>query len=134
MNRKEVLSEIEATLGHIPIVFRAIPDSTLEYEWEIYKKLQLEEGLIPPKYRAFIGLAIAALTRCPYSNYYYTENARLNGSSNEEIEAVVHFTKTASSWSTYVNGLQIPLPLYKKEIDQINNHIKKITKVHIMSE
>ncbi|MDP4116399.1 MAG: carboxymuconolactone decarboxylase family protein [Bacteroidota bacterium] len=133
MNRKQIDSEIEKTLGIIPSMFKSIPDSTIEAEWELFKKVQLEDGPIPQKYRELMGLAIAAATKCQYCTYFHTEVAKVNGATAEEIESTIHYAKMSSGWSTYVNGLQIPLNLFKKEIDQVCNYVKKNVSEHVMT-
>ncbi len=54
MNRKEIYKDIEETLGLVPSMFKAIPDSSLELEWKLFKQVQLAEGPIPNKYRELI--------------------------------------------------------------------------------
>ncbi len=60
MNRKQIYKEIEGTLGLVPGFFKVVPDSSLELEWQLMKRVQMEPGPIPNKYRNLIGLAIAA--------------------------------------------------------------------------
>ena len=67
MTRTEVYRDIEATLGILPSVFKELPDSSLEMEWNLFKRDQLESGPISSKNRHLIGLAIAATTKCQYS-------------------------------------------------------------------
>ena len=37
--------------GLVPSFFKAVPDSSLDLEWQLFKRVQLEEGLIPQKYK-----------------------------------------------------------------------------------
>ncbi len=46
--------------GHFEGFFKVVPDSSLELEWQLMKRVQMEPGPIPNKYRNLIGLAIAA--------------------------------------------------------------------------
>ena len=85
MDREQIYQEIEHTLGLVPSFFKMIPDSTLELEWELFKKVQLDESPIPNKYRELIGLAIAGVTKCRYCAFYHTEIARLFGASEDAI-------------------------------------------------
>ena len=126
MTRKEIYQEIEQFFGLVPAMFRAIPDSALELEWKLFRKLQVDEGPIPNKYKELMGVAIAAATRCRYCSYYHTELAKLNGATDAEIEDAVHFAKATAGWSTYVNGLQIDYEEFKGEIDQACEHVRKI--------
>jgi AhpD family alkylhydroperoxidase len=129
MTREEVYREIEGTLGLVPSMFRAIPDSSLEMEWELFKRVQLEEGPIPSKYRELIGLGMAAATRCRYCVLFHTEVAKLNGATDAEIEDALHFAKASAGWSTYVNGLQIDFDEFKREVRRIVEHVRSLQPV-----
>ena len=61
MTRQELYDEIEETLGLVPTVLKELPDSTLELEWQLYKKVQFEEGPVPNKYRELIGVTLPAV-------------------------------------------------------------------------
>ena len=86
MKRKEVYKEIEEVFGLVPDFFKLVPDSSLKLEWDLFKKVQMEEGPIPNKYRELIGVAVSAVTRCRYCAVYHTEVAKLNGATDAEIE------------------------------------------------
>lgn len=124
MNRQEVYREIEQAMGLVPAMFKALPDSSIEPEWELFKKVQVEETAIPNKYRELIGVGIAAIMKCRYCSYYHTELAKLNGATDAEIEDAVHFAKSSAGWSTYINGLQIDYDEFKSEIDHACEHIR----------
>ena len=124
MTRKQVYEEIEQTFGLVPSMFKEIPDSSLELEWQLFKRVQLEESPIPSKYRELIGLAIAGVTRCRYCAFYHTELAKLFGATEEEIEDALHYAKSSAGWSTYVNGLQIDFDQFKDEILQACEHVR----------
>jgi len=124
MDREGIYREMEDTLGLVPSFFKSIPDSTLELEWELFKKIELEETLIPNKYRELIGLAIAGVTKCRYCAFYHTEAARLFGASEEEIEDAMHYAKAVTGWSTYVNGLQLDLEQFKDEVLRVCEHVR----------
>ena len=123
MDREQIYSEMEHTLGLVPSFFKTIPDSCLELEWELFKRTEMDESPIPNKYRELIGLAIAGVTKCRYCAFFHTEAARLFGASEEEIENAVHYAKAVAGWSTYVNGLQIDLEQFKDEVLRICEHV-----------
>jgi AhpD family alkylhydroperoxidase len=116
--RKQIYGEIEEMFGLVPSMFKAIPDSSLDLEWELFKRVQFEEGPIPNKYRELIGLGIAATSKCRYCVLFHTEVAKLNGATDAEIEDAVHFAKSSAGWSAYINGLAIDYDQFKKEIQQ----------------
>ena len=101
MNRQEVYKQIESTLGLVPQFFKLLPDSTLELEWQLMQRVQMDEGAIPNKYRELIGVGIAATTKCAYCIFFHTEMAKLHGATDAEIEDAVHFAKSSAGWSAY---------------------------------
>lgn len=124
MSRDQIYKEIHETLGLVPSFIKAIPDSSLELEWELFKRIELEEGPIPNKYRELIGLGIAAATKCRYCTYFHTEAAKLNGATQEEIEDTVHYAKSSAGWSAYLNGLQFDYDQFKNEVQRICDHVR----------
>jgi len=122
--RHEVYQEIEQMMGLVPTMFKVLPDSSIEQEWELFKKVQIEETAIPNKYRELIGVAVAGIMKCKYCAYYHTEVAKLYGATDAEIEDAVHFAKSSAGWSTYINGLQVDYETFKSEIDQSCEHIR----------
>jgi len=124
MTREEVYKEIEDTFGLVPSFFKEVPDSSLELEWKLLKRVQFDEGPIPNKYRELIGVAISAVTKCRYCTLFHTEMARLNGATDAEIEDAVHFAKSTAGWSTYINGMQIDYDEFKFEVTRACEHAR----------
>jgi AhpD family alkylhydroperoxidase len=123
MDREQIYNEMEHTLGLVPDFFKMIPDSSLEMEWELFKRTELEDSSIPHKYRELMGIAIAGATRCRYCAFYHTEVARLFGASEEEIENASRYAKFSMGWSTYLNSLQADFDQFKDEVMQICEHV-----------
>jgi AhpD family alkylhydroperoxidase len=93
MKRQEIYREIEQMMGLVPSFFKAMPDSALELEWQLFNRVQVQDTAIPAKYRELIGSAVAATLRCPYCSYFHAEMAKLYGATDAEIEDAVHFAK-----------------------------------------
>jgi AhpD family alkylhydroperoxidase len=126
MPRQQVYKEIEDMFGLVPSMFKEVPDSSLEMEWRLFKQVQFEPGPIPNKYRELIGVALAAATKCRYCEVYHTELARLNGATDAEIEDAVHYAKSSTGWSTYINGLQIDFDTFKDEVLRACDHVRSM--------
>jgi AhpD family alkylhydroperoxidase len=124
MRREEVYKDIEGMFGFVPSFFKAVPDSSLDLEWKLMKRVQFDEGPIPNKYRELIGLGIAAVMKCRYCTLFHTEIAKLNGASDAEIEDAVHFAKSSAGWSTYLNGLQIDYNEFKEEVKRAVDYVR----------
>ncbi len=125
MTREDVYKEIEGMFGLVPSFFKEVPDSSLELEWKLFKRVQFDEGPIPNKYRELIGVAIAAATKCRYCALYHTEVAKLNGATDAEIEDAVHYAKSSAGWSAYINGLQIDYEKFRDEVLRACEHVRK---------
>ncbi len=123
-SREAVYREIEEMFGLVPSMFKVVPDSSLDLEWQLFKRVQFDEGPIPNKYRELIGVAIAAATKCRYCSVYHTEVARLNGATDAEIEDAVHYAKSSAGWSTYINGLQLDYDQFKAEVLEACEHVR----------
>jgi len=124
MNRGKIYKEMKEMFGLIPSFFKLVPDSTLEHEWELFKAIQLNETAIPNKYKELIGVGISAAVRCRYCSLFHTEMARLNGATDAEIEEAVHYAKSSTGWSTYLNGLQVDYDQFKKEVHQACEYVR----------
>ena len=124
VTREEVYREIEEMFGLVPSFLKLLPDSSLELEWHLMKRVQFDEGPIPNKYRELIGLGIAATTKCRYCTLFHTEVARLHGATEEEIEDAVHYAKSSAGWSAYLNGLQVDYEQFRSELQQIGEYVR----------
>ncbi len=127
-NREQIYSEMKELFGLVPSFLKTIPDSTLEQEWELFKKIQVEESAIPNKYRELIGLGLSAVSKCRYCTLYHTEMAKLFGATDKEIEEAVHYAKSSAGWSAYVNGLQVDYEEFKDELKRAGEYARKAAK------
>ena len=117
--RNEIEQEIRATLGLVPSFYNRIPDEVLDQEWSLFKHWELEETLIPNKYKELLMLAIHAVTHCRYCTLFHTEAAKMFGATDEEIQEAVHLAKHTIGWSTYLNGI-------REDHDQFTYELQKI--------
>lgn len=125
MKREKIYQEIKEMFGLVPSMFLELPDSSLELEWQLLKRVQFDEGPIPNKYRELIGLAISSVTKCKYCIFFHTELAKLYGATDEEIDDALHYAKSSVGWSAYISGHQIDFEKFKKEIVAACDFVKK---------
>lgn len=123
--RAQVEEEMKETLGLVPTFFKKIPDEYFDFEWELFKRLELGETLIPNKYKELMGIAIHSETKCSYCTLFHTEAARLFGATEEEIQEAVHYAKMSLGWSAYLNGIQQDYDMFAEEMERISDHIKE---------
>ena len=121
--RTEVETEIEQTLGLVPDFFTTIPEEALDHEWQLFRRLELGETLIPNKYKELLMLAVHAHTHCRYCTLFHTEAAKLFGATEEEIQEAVHLAKHTVGWSTYLNGLRADEDRFAEQLSQIGEHL-----------
>jgi AhpD family alkylhydroperoxidase len=126
MSRQEVYDDIKQMFGLVPTFLKTMPDSSLELEWNLMKRVQFDEGPIPNKYRELIGLGIAAVSKCRYCTFFHTVAAKLNGATDAEIEDAVHFAKSSAGWSAWLNGMAFDFEEFKKEFMQAADYIRKM--------
>ena len=121
--RAAVEAEIKETLGLVPSFFSRIPDTYLDFEWEIFKRIELGETLIPNKYKELMGVALHSETKCSYCTLFHTEAAKLFGATDEEIQEAVHYAKTSLGWSAYLNGIRQDPEQFAEELSQIGEYL-----------
>ena len=110
--------DIEATLGLVPSFFKAFPEAGIPGAWDEFKQVQgSDTTALPPKVKQLIGLAVSAQVPCAYCIYFHTAVAKAYGASDEEIKEAVALAAITRHWSTVLNGMQVDLPTFKKEID-----------------
>jgi len=126
--RTQIYKEMEETFGLVPSFLKTIPDSTIEQEWELFKKVQIEDSAIPNKYRELIGLGISAVSKCRYCTLFHTEMAKLFGATDKEIEEAVHYAKSSAGWSAYLNGMQVDYDQFKGELKRAGEHVRSTMK------
>ena len=116
-------NEMQQMFGTVISFVDLIPDAFIDAEWDLIKRVQFGETLIPNKYKELIGLAVSAVTRCRYCALFHTEAANLFGATEAEIEEAVHFTKLVSGWSVYINGLQVDYDAFADEVHRVVDYI-----------
>ena len=123
MPRTDVQREMKEMFGEVIPFIDLIPDQFIDSEWDLIKRVQFGETLIPNKYKELIGLAVAAATRCRYCALLHTEAAKLFGATDDEVEDAMHSTKLVIGWSTYIHGMQVDYDEFKAMTARIVEHV-----------
>lgn len=129
-SRSEVENEIKETLGLVPSFFDRFPEATLDYEWELFRRFELqEEGMaIPVKQRQLMGVALHSETKCHYCTLFHTEVAKLFGATDAEIQEAVHYAKHSLGLSAYLNGIRQDFDDFQKELEEIGEFFNRPAK------
>ena len=129
-SRKQVEAEITQELGLVPKFLKSIPDQFLDYEWELFKQIELGETHIPNKYKELMGIAVHSETKCHYCLLFHTEAAKLFGATEEEIQEAAHYAKTSLGWSAYINGISQDYDEFAGEVKKISKYIQSRQPAH----
>lgn len=124
MNYEDTTKDIEETLGIVPGFMEALPQDVLIQEWPIFKKYIIRESEIPAKYRAFIGLAIAASVRCSYSKLLYKNVAEFCEATDEELAEIAVITSLVARWSVILHTQQYDLETFKEDIENMGDRLQ----------
>ena len=124
MARTDVQREMKEMFGEVIGFIDQIPDAYVNSEWDLIKRVQFGQTLIPNKYKELIGLGVSAATKCRYCVLFHTEAAKLFGASDEEVEEAVHYTKLVIGWSTYINGMQVNYDDFQAMVGRVVEHVQ----------
>ncbi len=123
--RADVEAEVKEMFGLVPSFFARIPDHLLDLEWELMKRIELDETLIPNKYKELIGVAVHSETKCRYCTLFHQEAAKLFGATDEEIQEAVQFAKFTVGWSVYVNGIREDYDQFEAEVKEMVGYARE---------
>ena len=118
-----VEQEMKAVLGRTPAVLDRVPDELLDADWRLLRRAFVDGSLIPSRYQALIGVAVAAAIRCPYATRLHTELARVHGASEAEVAEAVHHAALVTGWSTRLHGFSSDAGAFESEVAEVAAHI-----------
>lgn len=116
MSYEQTLSEIEQYLGFVPGFFKDTPKDVMVHMWPIFKKYQLGESAIPPKYREMIMLATSAAAKCPYCELYRREVAKMLGATEEELAELSVLVASTGFWSNVLHTMNYDRAKFAEEL------------------
>ncbi len=128
MDRNKIITDIKNTLGIVPGFINSLADDVLESEWNLFKRFELSETLLPPKYKELVGLGIASVTHCWYCAQFHKAMAEFHGATEQEILETVHYAKFSTGWSTYLNGNIYDKDKFMKELRSIGEYVAEKVK------
>ena len=108
--------DIEATLGSVPAIWKAIPEDAVAAIWAEQKALGASTTLTD-KEKQLISLGVAAQIPCQYCIYGHTAAAKAAGATDAEIKAAVAQAAFIRQMSTIINGAQPDFAEFKKDTE-----------------
>ncbi|MBG6209102.1 AhpD family alkylhydroperoxidase [Labrenzia sp. EL_126] len=110
---KAVFEDIRQTRGSdfINNIWRALANDPkgLERTWQQVKSVMAVPGVLDPKFREMIYIAVSAANGCSYCVHSHTAAARAKGMSDEEHGELLHIIGLAAMTNTLVTSLQVPV-------------------------
>lgn len=127
-DEKSAQDDMIKTFGKVPDFMRGFPSAGVAGAWKNLKALEMENTIIPAKYKALIGVAVAAQIPCRYCLIFDSESAKAAGATEAEIKEAIAMSAITRHWSTFLNGSQLSLETFKNEARQIFNYVQKQNK------
>ena len=103
----------------MPWFFQGMPDAAQQAAWDLNKAIYGPDTAIPPKYQQLIALAVAAQIPCQYCIYAHTLGAKHAGATEAQIKEAIGAAALVRKWSTELNGNQLDMADFKKQVDAI---------------
>ena len=123
MNYEETTKEIEQKFGFVPGFFKNVPQDALIQMWPIFKKYQLGESVIPPKYREMMMLAASAAVKCPYCELYHREVSKMLGASEEELAELAILVASTGFWSNVLHTMHYDKTKFAEELKKVGEYM-----------
>lgn len=110
-------AEMEKMFGGVPTFMKMFPKAGIAGAWAEYRDIELsDKTALDTKTKELIGLAVAAQIPCTYCVYAHVKGAKNAGATDQEIQEAVAMAALTRHWSTVLNGMQIDLEAFKKEM------------------
>ena len=123
MSYEETLKEIKETFGFVPDFFKKTPKDVIIHMWPIFKKYQLGESSIPPKYREMMMLAAAAAVKCPYCEMFHSEASKMLGATDEELSELAVLVASVGFWSNTLHTMNYDMNKFSKELEKAGKYM-----------
>jgi AhpD family alkylhydroperoxidase len=125
MGRIAVELEMEELAGTALGVLDRVPDELVDAEWRRLRQWLFHETLIPSRYKALIGVAVAASLRCPYAARLQSELARVHGASEAELAEAVQHAALGAGWGVRLSGLEVSPADFAAEVEKVVGHLAR---------
>jgi AhpD family alkylhydroperoxidase len=119
VGRETLEHEMTEVAGTVLSLLDRVPDELVDAEWQLVRRSLFEETLIPSRYKALIGVAVAAALRCPYGIRLHTGLAQVHGATQAEVAEVVQQAAFVAGWSTRMGGLQVDADDFAAEVADV---------------
>lgn len=120
-------AEIKDTFGFVPTFLNNFTDQSMPGAWNEVKNLRFGSNTaLDLKLKSLIGLAVATQIPCDRISYYDQKSSLMEGASQQQQLEAVFMAGLTRHWSTVLNGLQMDLDEFRKEVDKVMAYVKKM--------
>ena len=108
---KEVLDEIQESMGMVPNFFKAqaaVDPVWLELNWRRLQAIMLSQGELDRKTKELIAMTVALVSHCDYCSLAHETMARMSGASEKEVNETKQVIELFASFSSIAESLKIP--------------------------
>ena len=83
------------------------------------KDVEDGEGVLDPKTRELIGLAVASQIPCQYCIHYHRKAAMANGATEQELREASAVAANTRHWSAILYGAEVDIDAYEASMDAL---------------
>ena len=123
MTRQEILDQISQTLGGVPGWLDGLPDSQLEHQWGLTAWF-LSDSKLTARDKALVAFGASAAGRCQYWTPFHTEQLRLSGIGDDQIQEASYAALQSAGFSAYLHGIGYSLNRWMEELSGAVEYIK----------
>jgi AhpD family alkylhydroperoxidase len=120
------MRDIQNYWGAVPDVMKRFPQVALAGAWRELRDVEMNPNTqLSDKHKSLIGLAVASQVPCRFCIHADTEFAKLQGTTQAEIDEAIALAALTRHWSTFVNGMMIDEKAFMKDVDRLVKGAKK---------
>lgn len=118
--------DMQQVLGSVPEFAARFPPEALAGAWKELRDVEISpKTALSNKHKSLIGLAVSSQMPCRFCIAADTEFAKVHGATEREIDEAIAMAAITRHWSTYLNGMQIDLGSFKRDVDRLVRTAKK---------
>ena len=115
--------KISQTLGAVPGWLAGLPDSQLEHQWALTAWF-LSDSKLTARDKALVAFGAAAAGRCQYWTPFHTEQLRLSGIGDDQLQEASYAALQSAGFSAYLHGIGYSLSRWLEELSGAVEYIK----------
>lgn len=118
-------AEIEEYLGQVPSWLEALSEPAADHSWGVVRDLELGETELPNREKALVAVGAAAAMNCPYCIHFHSEEAKLEGVSEEGLGEAKNVAANVRYFSTILHGAEVDLDEFEAETAEIVDYVEQ---------